>query len=328
MIKENIEVLDSLRPEEVRFNFNPLNRNLCFSGGSYTGGEGNIVDEFKGMFNSMTSPFGGGSGGGDMDTEGGLSAEDKAFKTYLYSKLKPLMEQEYESYEGDRFADRSPEELALLKQAQEGHPMFDQASKDLGFTQQAYKDAAGYDIDQLDKDTADLMAGDSYREVERSILEAMNRGASMSGMDITGSAWGSGAGGTHSRGGTSGTARLQSNLGYHKQAGDALSKLHYDALRDARGTARGLRDDRLRAAQGYGSTALANLGIGKDKYASQFGAFKDERGDRQRDLDWNYKQWLDEKNDPYKKFSWGTGNWGTMPFEEKVVTSQPASGGK
>ena len=53
MIKENIEVLDSLRPEEVRFNFNPLNRNLCFSGGSYTGGEGNIVDEFKGMFDDI-----------------------------------------------------------------------------------------------------------------------------------------------------------------------------------------------------------------------------------------------------------------------------------
>ena len=78
MIKEHIQVLDNLRPEEVRFNFNPTNKNLCFSGGSYTGGEAglNIFDEFGGMLDAM-NPFKQRGSGGDVETSGGLSAEDK-----------------------------------------------------------------------------------------------------------------------------------------------------------------------------------------------------------------------------------------------------------
>ena len=327
MIKENIKVLDSLRPEEARFNFNPLNRNLCFSVGA--GGSGNPIEN---MFDAMLSPFGGSGGGGDMDTEGGLSAEDKAFKTYMYSKLKPLMEQEYESYEGDRYADRSPEELALLGQLKEGggyKELYDKAATDLGFTQQAYKDAAGYGVDELDADTAALMGGDTYRnEVSDRILRDMNRGASMSGMDINRAALGSFAGGTHSRGGTGGTARLQSNLGFHEQAGDALTKLHYGAYQGALDRAGQLRRDRETSAGRFGQTALANLGIGKDKFGSQLGAFRPEREDRQRDLDFEYKKHLERMNFPWKKLDFGSRLFSGMPIEEKGMTQQPASGGK
>ena len=126
MIKEHIKTLDNLRPEGIRFPFNPLNRNLCFSGGSYTGGEGNIVDEFMGMFDSMgRSLTGGGSSGGGVETAGGLGEEDLAMKKKLYDQLQTYLGQEYEGYDQPRFADRSPEALALLKQAQEGHPMFE-----------------------------------------------------------------------------------------------------------------------------------------------------------------------------------------------------------
>ena len=270
------------------------------------------------------------SGGSSPPPEefGGLSPEDKAFKKMLYDQFGELPD-EFEAYTGDRYADRSPEELALLKQAQEGHPMFDAASQDLGFTQQAYKDAAGYGVDELDADTAALMAGDTYRnEVSDMILRNMNRGASMSGMNITGNAWGSDAGGTHSRGGTSGTARVQSNLGYHQQAGDALTKLHYGAYKDAQDRARLLQQDRLGAAGRFGQTALTNLGIGKDKFGSQLGAFRPEREDRQRDLDWAYKNWLDEKNFDINKLSLGSQLFSGMPIEEKGMTQQPASGGK
>ena len=331
MIKENIKVLDSLRPEEARFNFNPLNRNLCFSVGA--GGSGNTIEN---MFDAMLSPFGGSGGGGDMDTEGGLSAEDKAFKTYMYSKLKPLMEQEYESYEGDRYADRSPEELALLGQLKEGggyKELYDKAATDLGCTQQAYKDAAGYGVDELDADTAALMGGDTYRnEVSDRILRDMNRGASMSGMDINRAALGSFAGGTHSRGGTGGTARLQSNLGYHQQAGDALSKLHYGAYRDAQNRARTLQQDRLGAAGRYGNEIGRELGFrtgGLDKhYSTSLGAFGKDREYLDRDLGVDYQDWKDKKNWDWKKLGFGAGIYSGLPFEEKVVSQQPASGGK
>ena len=272
--------------------------------------------------------FRSGGGGGGSQEFGGLSPEDQAFKKMLYEEYGKLPD-EFEAYTGDRYAERSPEELALLRQAQEGHPMFDAASKDLGFTQQAYKDAAGYGVDELDADTAALMAGDTYRnEVAEMINRNMSQLASKSGMNITGNAWGSDAGGTHSRGGTSGTARLQSNLGYHQQAGDALTKLHYGAYKDAQDRARLLQQDRLGAAGRFGQTALTNLGIGREKFGSQVGAFRDDRAYQDRDLDFEYKQHLEEMNFPWKKLSFGSNMFSGMPIEEKGMTQQPASGGK
>ena len=148
------------------------------------------------------------SGGSSPPPEefGGLSPEDKAFKKMLYDQFGELPD--YEAYTGDRYADRSPEELALLKQAQEGHPMFDAASKDLGFASDVYKTGAGYGVDELQDDAEKFMTSDLYRNEDSDrILRDMNRGASMSGMDINRAALGSFAGGTHSRGGTGGTAR-------------------------------------------------------------------------------------------------------------------------
>ena len=31
-MKELIKILDDLRPEGIRFDFNPINKNLCFGG--------------------------------------------------------------------------------------------------------------------------------------------------------------------------------------------------------------------------------------------------------------------------------------------------------
>jgi len=266
----------------------------------------------------------GGGGGGPGQEFGGLSAEDEAFKKMLYERFGDLPD-EYESYTGDRFADRSPEELALMQQMQEGHPMFDKASKDLGFTKGVYKTGAQYGVDQLDKDAEALMGSDTYRnEVSERILRDMNRGASMSGMDIRGQGIGAGA----AFGDRADLARLRSNLGYQRQAGDALTKLHYGALRDARGTARQLRQDRETSAGRFGQTALSNLGIGKDKYASRLGSFRDDRAYQDRDLGVAYKDWLDEKNFPWKKLQYGSSLFSGMPIEEKGMSQQPASGGK
>jgi len=267
---------------------------------------------------------GGGSGGGGGDTSyGGLSAQDEEFKKYLYDKFKELPD-EYEAYEGDRFTDRTPEELALMQEMQ-GGAMFDEAKKDLGFAGDVYKKGATYGARELDEEASALMEGDLYRnEVAEKIKRDMNRGASMSGMDLTG---------TQNFGGTGGgdradLARLSSNLGYQRQAGEALTGLHFGALRDARSTARGLRSDRETSAGRFGNTALQNLGIGKDKYASQLGAFQEDRSYQDRDKAWDYKNWQDQMNYPWKKLSYASNMFSSMPIEEKVMTQQPASGGK
>ena len=279
---------------------------------------GNWGDAWNSVFRS-------GGGGGGSTEFGGLSPQDEAFKKMLYDSFSSLKDQEYESYSGDRYADRSPEELALLKQMQGGHPMFDEASKDLGFTKGVYKTGAEYGVSDLDRDAGELMSGDTYRnEVAERILRDMNRGASMSGMDLTGQQNFGGTGG----GDRADLARLSSNLGYSEKAGDALSNLHYNALKDARSSARQLNLDRQTSAGNFGKTALANLGIGTDKVSSQFGAFKSDRDYQDRDLGFDYQDWKDKKNWDWKKLSYGSNLFTGMPIEEKGMTQQPASGGK
>ena len=279
---------------------------------------GNWGDAWNSVFRS-------GGGGGGSTEFGGLSPQDEEFKKMLYDSFSSLKDQEYESYSGDRYADRSPEELALLKQMQGGHPMFDEASKDLGFTKGVYKTGAEYGVSDLDRDAGELMSGDTYRnEVAERILRDMNRGASMSGMDLTGQQNFGGTGG----GDRADLARLSSNLGYQRTAGDALSNLHYNALKDARSSARQLNLDRQTSAGRFGQTALSNLGIGKDKYASRLGSFRDDRAYRDRDLDVPYRDWLGKKNWDWNKLSAGSNLFTGIPIEEKGMTQQPASGGK
>ena len=203
--------------------------------------------------------------------------------------------------------------------------MYDEASKDLGFAQDVYKTGAQYGVGDLDRDAQDLMSSDTYRnEVSERILRDMNRGAAGSGMDLTGQQNFGGTGG----GDRADLARLSSNLGYSEKAGDALSNLHYGALRDARSSARQLNLDRQTSAGNYGKTALANLGIGTDKYASRLGAFKSDRDYQDRDLGFDYQDWKDRKNWDWKKLSAGSNLFSGMPIEEKGMTTQPASGGK
>ena len=60
-MKEYIKILDDLRPEEIRFNFDPLNKNLCFGGGSTPtiklkvgGTAGAILDKGKKTAHDLT----------------------------------------------------------------------------------------------------------------------------------------------------------------------------------------------------------------------------------------------------------------------------------
>ena len=74
-MKEFIKILDDLRSEDVKFDFNPLNRNLCFGGG---GGGG--VPKIKPPKITLKPPkgpnisqFGTGSGGTLGQLAGGVS---------------------------------------------------------------------------------------------------------------------------------------------------------------------------------------------------------------------------------------------------------------
>ena len=288
-----------------------------------------------GAFEKFFSMFGGGggSGGGSGGQEyGGLSAQDKEMKKLIYDKIKTMFDQEHVPYEGDMFTDRSPEELALLEELKGGggyQEHYDTAARNLGFSGDVYKTGAEYGVSDLDRDTSELMAGDPYRtEVSDRILRDMNRGASMSGMDLTGKQNFGGTGG----GDRADLARLRSNLGYSEKAGDALSNLHYGALRDARGTARQLRQDRETSAGRFGSTALQKLGVGTGgldkRYSTSLGAFTKDREYGDRDLKQARYEWEQKQNFPYKQLGFGTGLYSGMPFEEKVATTAPASGGK
>ena len=279
--------------------------------------------------------FGGSGDSGDSgdNTSGGLSAEDLEMKKLIYAKLKPLLDKGYTKYEGDMFSDREQGELDLLETLKGGggyQPHYDQASTDLGFSKGVYKTGAEYGTSDLDKDASALMQGGSaYRQnVANQVLSDMSKGASMSGMNLQANALGSGAFG----GDRAMLAQGLNQQNYLSAAGKQLGNMNMQAYNQALGQARGLNLDRQRAAGGYSDTVLKNLGIntqGLDKkYSTQLGAYKDDRGYKDRDLKQDYKFWSDEQNWPYKNLQYAQGIYSGMPFEEKVSTVQPSSGGK
>lgn len=264
---------------------------------------------------------------------GGLSEEDKAMKAMFYKEIKKLFDEEYKPYEKDRYTDRSKGELDVLSKLKEGggyQDLYDKASTDLGFTSDVYKDAAGYDIDRLSADASRLMdEGSVYRDkVADETIRRMNELASMQGMvnrtNQVGSdtAWGD-------------RATMQDMYGkqnYLSAAGSQLANLNFGAYQDSLNRARQLQLDRQGAAGRYGQTALQNLGIGTgglDKhYSTSLGAFGQDRDYQDRDKGWDYKMWSDKQNYPFKKLAYASGLYSGMPFEEKTITQQPASGGK
>ena len=278
---------------------------------------------------------------------GGLTEEDKAMKAMFYKEIKKLFDQEYKPYTGDRYTNRSQDELDVLSKLKEGggyQDLYDEASgkldaveRDLGFTSDVYKDAAGYDIDRLSADASRLMDESSvYRDkVADTTMRQMTEAASRMGMinrgnEVTGgTAWGDRAP----------MLDMYGRQNYLTAAGDQLSKMNLGAYQDSLNRARQLNLDQQGAAgryassrKDYGNTALQNLGIGTgglDKhYSTSLGAYGQDREYQDRDKGWAYKQWQDEQNYPFKKLAYSSGLYSGMPFEEKTITQQPASGGK
>jgi hypothetical protein len=89
-----------------------------------------------------------------------------------------------------------------------------------------------------------------------------------------------------------------------------------------------LNTNKLNAAGRYGNTVMQDLGIGRQGQASRFGAFQQDRSYKDKDLATLKKRHEDRENYPYKNLAFASGIYSGMPFDEKVVTSEPASGGK
>ena len=275
----------------------------------------------------------GSSGGGGPEESGGLSEEDLAMKRRIYGELEGLMGKKYNPYTGDTQTDRSPEELELLNKLKEGggySSLYDTARTNLGFTSDAFKNAAGYGVGDLDRDAGKLMdAGSTYRDkVADATIRQMNEAASNQGMINRGHQIGGGA----AWGDRSTLQDSWNERNYLSAAGDQLGKMNMSAYNNALDRVGSLNVNKLNAASRYGDTVMQDLGLGTgslDKtYATRFGAFGKDRAYQDRDLLTKKKAWEDKENYPYKNLAFASGIYSGMPFDEKVVTNQPASGGK
>jgi len=293
-------------------------------------------------WNPFSSGGGDGGGSGGPEESGGLSEEDLEMKKLIYGKLKGLMDKEYNPYTGDTQTDRSPEELELLKKLKGGggySSLYDTARTNLGFGAEGvtpgsaadvYKTGMGYGTDELGLDTSALMgAGSTYRDqVADTTMRQMNEAATRQGMINRGHQIGGGA----AWGDRSTLQDITNNQSYLTATGDVLGKMNMGAYDRARSDALSLKRGREGSAGLYSDAIMRDLGLGTgslDKtYSTSLGAYGKDRAYLDKDLLTKKKAWDAKENYPYKNLAFSSGIYSGMPFDEKVVTNQPASGGK
>jgi hypothetical protein len=168
-------------------------------------------------------------------------------------------------------------------------------------------------------------AGSTYRDqVADTTMRQMREQASKQGMINRGRQIGGGA----AFGDRSYLQDSLNNQNYLSAAGDQLGKMNMSAYRESLDRARGLNIDRQSAAGRYGNTVMQDLGIGRQGQASRSGAFQQDRSYKDKDLSTLKKRHDARENYPYKNLAFASGIYSGMPFDEKVVTNEPASGGK
>ena len=142
-MKEHIQILDRLRPEEARFAFDPVNRNLCFGGGG-----GGIGGAISGAVSGITGMLGGGGGGAPQPgvSQSQLDPETRKMKKKVFDKTSEIMDRGYQGYTGDRFAGQSQDTQQAFKDIRgmqgRGQDAFSRAG-------QVGQDVSGYSADQV-----------------------------------------------------------------------------------------------------------------------------------------------------------------------------------
>ena len=270
----------------------------------------------------------GGSGGGSYEA-GGLSEDDIAFKKKLFEMFENLPD-EFTKYTGNRYADMSPGEQSVLKNLQGGggyQPLYDKATKDLGFSQDIMRGAADYDTTKLTADTQALMNPYEQSVIDASLADVSSAAAAINAQT------GASALGLGAYGGT-GAARAkqlatQPLLKQHAATSAGLRKSGYDT---AMNQAMGLQQNRQGVAMNMAGLTGQELGFGvgglDKKYTSQFSGYGQERAYKQQDLDFDFDQWQKEQGYDFQKLAFGGNLFSGMPYEQKQVAMQPASGGK
>ncbi len=282
------------------------------------------------IFGDMRNKTGSDPFSGDNNmSQGGLSEDDIKFKNYLYDQIYNLPET-YEGFDGQRYAEMSPEEQATLDELKAGggySGLYDTARTNLGLAGDVYSN-------QMNMSNADLIQqAREFRnpfeaEMQGQIQRQLTQGLANANMANNASAFGAGAGG----GSRQALAMQPTQEALFRGAGDAMANLSYNTYADSINQARQANRDRMAGASAYGQYVNQDLGLGvggldKD-FGTRMGAFAQQRGFEQRDLDFDYEEDVRRRMFPFSRLSTMADAFGAIPIEEKIVKNEPAEGGK
>jgi len=335
-MKEHIQILDGLRPEDTRFSFDPVNRNLCFGGGG--GGLGGVVSGLTGAL---------GMGGGQdqrMQTSTSTSQLDpttQKFKEKVFDKAGGVMDQQYQAYDPkQRFAGQSADTQQSFKDIRgmqgQGQDAFAAAGK-------VGADVSGYSPEQVKaqsflggKGVGEYMSPHTDKVIGGMQKQAMDtmqkqRGALQAQHQMAGAGMGS-------RGALENAAmmgQVQQDLGQRVAGamegayGQAAQMKQQDMQRAQQAAqynqAAGLQGQDLNlrgAGMGIGAAQAGRGAAAQDaQMLSQSGA--QQEGYEQRDKDFAYDQHIEERDWDKNQAMFGANVLGGAPTGSTTTSQMP-----
>ena len=342
-MKEHIQILDRLRPEEARFAFDPVNRNLCFGGGG-----GGIGGAISGAVSGITGMLGGGGGGAPQPgvSQSQLDPETRKMKKKVFDKTSEIMDRGYQGYTGDRFAGQSQDTQQAFKDIRgmqgRGQDAFSRAG-------QVGQDVSGYSADQVGQQS--FLQGPSVGEYmsphTKNVIEAAQQ---MGQENIQKNLQNQYAQNIGALGGGAGsraalenaTVRLEGMKNIDRATQDLLEKsfgqasqqkrqdMTMDQQRQLANQQAGMQsqDIRLRGAQAdmAGAEAGRRAGYQDAQMLSQAGAQQEGYDQRQKDFD--YDQFIEERDWDKNQAMFASNVLGGAPTGSTTTTTQPGGQSK
>ena len=322
-MKEYIHILDGLRPEEVQFVFNPINRNLCFGGGN---------------------PLGGLLGGGGAPQPGRstseIDADTREIRNLGFDKAKAAANQKFQKYGGDRFAAQSADTQQAFKDIRgmqgRGQDAFTAAGK-------VGKDVSGYSPDDIKaqsflggKGVGEYMSPHTEKVIggmQKAAMDTMakQRGALQAQHQMAGAGMGS-------RGALENAAMMaQVQQGLGQQVAGALEGAYGQAAQmKQQDMQRQMQADQYNQAAGLQAQDVKLRGAGMGMGAAQAGrqaGYQDaemlaksgaqQEGYEQRDKDFAYDQWQEERDWDKNQAMFGANVLGGAPTGSTTTSQTP-----
>ena len=336
-MKEHIQILDGLRPEDTRFSFDPVNRNLCFGGGG--GGLGGVVS-------GLTGALGMGGGGQEQRMQTATSTsqldpETRAMKKKVFDKAKGVMDQQYQAYDPkQRFAGQSADTQQSFKDVRgmqgRGQDAFAAAGK-------VGADVSGYSPEQVKsqsflggKGVGEYMSPHTQNVIggmQKAAMDTMQkqRGALQAQHQMAGAGMGS-------RGALENAAMMaQVQQGLGQQVAGALEGSYGQAAQmKQQDMQRQMQADQYNQAAGLQAQDVKLRGAGMGMGAAQAGrqaGYQDaemlaksgaqQEGYEQRDKDFAYDQWQEERDWDKNQAMFGANVLGGAPSGSTTTTQTP-----